>query len=219
MRFRHLILALLLTGLTVSVWMLSTGRWNVPMVDVGSPLTIGKNALELAEYNYGKDVRKYAKEFDLPAEYLLALIVLECSGEANPGSRYEKGVYKKLVDLRDGKRKKYEQIRQKDLEDASDESLKSLATSWGPFQLMGYKCIAMDIDVSDIRGSDGLYHGIRWINEEYGRMLRKKHFKDAFHYHNAGSRYPLIGKARTHDPNYVSNGLRYMEYFKKQVVE
>ena len=219
MRFRHFVLAFLLTVLTISVYMLSTGRWRSPVVDVNAPFTIGLNALELAEYNYGDEVREYAQKFDLPPEYLLALIVLECSGEASPGSRFEKGVYKKLIALRDGERKKFEQIRQEDLADASDESIKNLATSWGPFQLMGYKCLGLDVEVSDIRGSDALYHGVRWINEEYGRMLRKKHFKDAFHYHNAGSRYPLIGKPRTHDPNYVSNGLRFMEYFKKKAAQ
>jgi hypothetical protein len=32
--------------------------------------------------------------------------------------------------------------------------------------------------------------------------------------HNAGSPFPKNGKTKTHDPNYVKNGLKWMNYFK-----
>ena len=81
---------------------------------------------------------------------------------------------------------------------------------------MGYKVIPMGINVVDIREeTDAEYYGVKWIRDEYGKFLKKKKFKDAFHYHNTGRRFPLDGKPRTHDPYYVQNGIKYMEYFKR----
>ena len=79
---------------------------------------------------------------------------------------------------------------------------------------MGYKCVGLGVNVKDIRGEDGLEHGVRWIKEEYGRFLKKGKFKDAFHYHNTGRKFPRDGVSRTHDPRYVDKGLAYMEYFE-----
>ena len=98
--------------------------------------------------------------------------------------------------------------------DASDEALKNLAKSWGPFQLMGYKCLHLDVKVKDLRGDDALDWGAKWIKLEYGHLLRKKRYKDAFHYHNTGKTYPKSGIPKTHDPKYVDNGLKYMAYFE-----
>lgn len=174
------------------------------------------NALDLAEHNYGSVVNELAEEHQLPYEYLMALIVLECSGIKPAGHRYEKGVYKKLLEVRSGERRKFENIRQHHLEGASDEALKNLATSWGPFQLMGYKCIALGAQVNDIRGDGATKWGVIWIEEEYGKMLRKGKFKDAFHIHNTGQKYPRSGKPRTHDPSYVDRGLRYIDHYREK---
>ena len=156
------------------------------------------------------------EEFDLPYEYLMALLVLECSGQKPAGSRFENGVYNRLVQVKSGDRRKYEAVKQEHLLEASDEAIRNMATSWGPFQLMGYKCVGMDVNVNDIRGERAVFYGAKWIEEEYGRMLRKSHFKDAFHFHNTGRKHPLVGGPRTHDPNYISRGLRYIEYSKSR---
>ena len=37
---------------------------------------------------------------------------------------------------------------------------------------MGYKCVGLGVNVKDIRGEDGLEHGVRWIKEEYGRPMK-----------------------------------------------
>jgi hypothetical protein len=150
---------------------------------------------------------------NLPASYYLALIVLECGGKYPSGTRFEKHVYQALLDVKNGDRRKYENIKQETLVDASDEAIRNLATSWGPFQLMGYKCVGLDVNIRDIRGDDAVYYGMLWISREYGKFLSKDRFKDSFHYHNTGRKYPLIGKPKTHDPQYVSNGLKYMKEF------
>ena len=64
------------------------------------------------------------------------------------------------------------------------------ATSWGPFQLMGYKCILLDVNIRDIRGLNGVEHGADWINQTYGNSLRAGRFKDCFHMHNTGVTLP-----------------------------
>ncbi len=173
--------------------------------------------LQNTEKNYGKEVDKLAKKFDLPSSYLKALIVLECSGRTEFTPRFEQHVYKKLKKVKDKKRKRYGSITYKELKNKSDQDLKNLASSWGPFQLMGYLSLELNVPVKQLRGNDkGLYWGIFWINKRYGDYLRKGNFKDAFHIHNTGKPYPLLGKPRTYHPDYVKNGLSYYHYFESQ---
>ncbi len=174
-----------------------------------------KGGLEMVEENYGKDIEKAANEFNLSPEYLKALCMLECDGKQYIAPRFEKHVFKRLKKVRDGELTNYENVTQEMLTDASDDALKNLASSWGPFQLMGYKCLLLDIKVKDIRGDEAIYYGAKWIDMTYGDFIRKNRFSDAFHHHNAGHALPKSGKARTHDPNYVKNGLKHMKYFIK----
>ncbi|MDE0918087.1 MAG: hypothetical protein OSA04_07235 [Flavobacteriales bacterium] len=157
--------------------------------------------------NYSEDVQTAAAAFNLPYPYLMALIQLECSGIKPAGERFEPHVFRRLQAVRDGKRKNYENITQSHLANASDAALKNLATSWGPFQLMGYKCILLDVQIRDIRGDRGVYHGVNWINITYGDRLRRGEYKNCFHMHNTGRTYPRVGMPTTHDPQYVPRGL------------
>ena len=170
---------------------------------------IQQSVCEKTEKNYGTEVDKLATEFNLPSEYLKALIVLECSGRKTVPPRLEEKVFNKLKMVRDGKRNEYEGIKENDINDASDAALKNLASSWGPFQLMGYKCLQLGITVKDVRGEKSLYWGIKWINEEYGDFLRKEKYEEAFRIHNTGK-----SNGKTHDPNYVKKGLNYIDCFK-----
>lgn len=206
--------------IAVVVFFLLLGTWYVWHNDLvtGESIAetiVAKSAIEMAEAHYGDDVREYAEDMNLPASYFLSLIVLECGGKSPSGTRFEKHVYQKLLDVKNGERRRYENIKQETLADASDEAIRNLATSWGPFQLMGYKCVGLDVNIKDIRGDDAVYYGMLWISGEYGKFLSKNRFKDSFHYHNTGRKYPLVGKPKTHDPHYVSNGLKYMKQFEK----
>ena len=164
--------------------------------------------------NYSFEVKSAALEFDLPFPFLMALIQLECGGKKPAGSRYEKHVFKSLKDVRDGHKKNYENITQLHLADASDEALKNLATSWGPFQLMGYKCILLGVKIKDIRGPRAVYYGAKWIDLAYGKRLRNEQFKDCFHIHNTGKPYPSNSIPITHDPQYVPRGMAAIEMYK-----
>ena len=190
----------------IAAWL---GVLYVPAERLRSPYQ-----LRLAQKNYAAEVGPLAKELGLPYAYFMALTVLECSGEKPCGTRFENHVFEKLQDLRAGERERYGRVRPSHIHDAEDPALRNLATSWGPFQLMGYKCIDMSVHVADIRGKEAVRYGMTWIAEEYGEALREGRFEDAFHIHNAGRPYPKDGPPRTHDPRYVERGLRYMEYFE-----
>jgi hypothetical protein len=166
------------------------------------------------EANYGPEIDKLAEQFDLSPEYLKALIILECSGLKNIKPRYERHIYKRLVNVREKKLDKFENIRYSDIKDASDEALKNMAHSWGPFQIMGYKCIWLDIQLKDLRGDDALYWAVKWIDLTYGDYIRRGQYRDAFHIHNTGRPYPDSGPPKTYDSKYVPNGLMYMKFFK-----
>ena len=161
------------------------------------------------EENYGQDVLKYSRQYNLPSEYLKALIILECSGDEPSGHRFEPNVYNKLKEVQNGNRIMFEDITRRQIQDCSDGALRNLATSWGPFQIMGYKCIDMGIIINDLRGDKSVKWGIMWINNEYGDLIRNNEFEKGFRMHNTGN---INGN--TYDPNYVPNGLDHIAYFE-----
>ena len=167
--------------------------------------------------NYFDQVKVVSAQFDIDPAFLLALIALESSGRKIVPRRFEQRVFQRLKSVRDGESDGMEFVTTEDLRKSNDAALRNLASSWGPYQLMGYKCIQLGVKVSDIRGNEALYHGAKWIRHEYGHLLDEKRFKDAFHYHNTGSNYPSSGGPRTHDKNYVPKGLGYMISFNELI--
>lgn len=172
--------------------------------------------LERVEENYGAEVDSLCKDMNLPSSYVKALIMLECSGHRPVEPRFEEHVFLRLQQVRDGKRKRLETLKTKHLSGMSDEALKNLARSWGPFQIMGYKSVQMKVKVYDLRSKNAVYWGLRWIDRDYGKLLRQGRFKDAFHFHNTGRHFPDDGESRTYDPMYVTRGLKYMDYFNSK---
>ncbi len=176
------------------------------------------NGRRNVENFYLLEVERVAQSYDLPAEYLLSLIVLECGGNTPPGHRFEPKRFRQLKNLRDGKRRKFEYLRRNDLQGLSDDDIRALATSWGPFQIMGYHSLGLsangeEVTVEDLHGPRAVEIGVRWVDENYGSLLRQERYKDAFHMHNTGRLYPKIGGPKTFDPKYVQNGLAHIAYF------
>ena len=131
------------------------------------------------------------------------------------GKRHEKHILKKLQDVRNHKIANYGRITPKILDGKSDQDLRQFATSWGPFQLMGYHCLDLDIPLSAIaKGDSTVYWGTKWINQKYGEELRAGHNQNAFHLHNTGRPLPKKGAPLTHDPEYIEKGMLYIDYFK-----
>jgi hypothetical protein len=176
-----------------------------------------KIKLDRAYNNNASLIIKECKLYNYNSAYFLALSVLESSGKKTPNKRFEKKVYQHLIGVRDGRYKTFGSIKRKKLKGISDGGIKNLATSWGPFQLMGYQAFELGVFVNDIRGKEAIHHGIKWCNQRYGKYLKKKDYANAFHIHNTGKPIPLSGKPYTHDPNYIDNGLRYMAYFDAQL--
>ena len=172
-----------------------------------------RSGLDMVEKNYGAAIDSASRILGLPSGYLKALCMLECGGRKRFEQRFEPHVYERLRKVKFGETDNYEHVTRRMLSDANDDALRNLASSWGPFQLMGYKCLLLDIKVRDIRGDQAVYYGAKWIKMTYGDYLKNKRYRDAFHIHNTGRPHPAIGKSRTYDPRYCSRGIKYMEYF------
>lgn len=172
------------------------------------------SVVERTWLNYKDEVKKSSLKLDLPADYLLALIALECSGFKEVPSRFEPHVFTKLQDVRDGEVNNFEGIVTPDIHNSNDDALKNLASSWGPFQLMGYQCLYLDIKLKEMRGKNSVYYSSVWIKNAYGKYLEKKQYKDAFHLHNTGKPYPKVGPPKTHNRYYVPKGLKFMKEFR-----
>ena len=167
--------------------------------------------------NYKRTVGVLAKKFKLPPSYLMAVIMLESSGKRKVPIRYEKKVYKQLLSLKKGKISKFENLGTVDVKHLSKQQLKAMASSYGPFQIMGYKSFILEIPLDSLYGRKHMYYAVKWIDSTYGDVVRSGNYKDAFHIHNAGKKFPEDGVSKTHDPDYVKNGLLYEKYFKSVV--
>ena len=192
------------------------------LMDIEFSKSSSKNGRRNVESNYKSKIALLSLDYDLPESYLLSLIVLECGGHAPCGHRFEPKRFKQLKRLRDGKRRKFEYLRSSDLKGKTDSEIRDFATSWGPFQIMGYHTILLSteetvVTIEDLKGAQALDIGVQWVDLNYGKLLREERYKDAFHMHNTGRLYPKIGRPRTYDPSYVSNGLAHMTYFEDEI--
>jgi len=178
---------------------------------------LNKSITEKTFDNYADKVVLAADKHGAPAEYCLALIALECSGRKIVPHRFEPHVYKKLDMVARGKLKKMENVTHAQLDGLSESGMKELSSSWGPFQIMGYKCFDIQVNVSDLRSDKSIDMGVKWIDQSYGHVLAKQDFKSAFHIHNTGSPYPKFGPPKTYHHDYVPRGLKYMEEFRKML--
>jgi hypothetical protein len=174
---------------------------------------------EMVLKNYGRSIDSAAEVLGINPSYLKALCLLECSGRKVFQPRFEPHVFRRLRKVKFGELERYEHIRKEMLIDADDAALENLASSWGPFQLMGYKCLQLGIKVRDIRGEQSVFYGAKWILLTYGKYLKEGKYRDAFHIHNTGLPYPASGKPKTYDPQYCERGLSYMKYYDTAVVD
>jgi len=193
-------------------WMNHEFGWNVQV----NARPLGMSEQDWCRHNYEEVFATIAQEEGVKLEYLLALAVLECGGERPAGSRFEPHIYRKLLKVQSGKRDEFEGITSDDLDGLTDDELRKLATSWGPFQLMGYQSIRLGVEVEElVDGPDAFRLACIWMKKNYGNFLDEEQYRDAFHMHNAGSPFPSNGVAQTHSRDYVPRGMRYMKYFGK----
>jgi hypothetical protein len=165
--------------------------------------------------NYSHSFRNYSDWFALPVYYLQALAAVEVSGRKEIPHRFESHVYEKLVRVKNGKIDRFENILPEDLKDVPDSSLQAMAKSWGPFQLMGYKCFYLHITVEELMDSSAFY-GAQWIDLSYGDLVRSGDFINAFHVHNTGKKLPSDSIPLTFDPKYIEKGMNYLRLFRQK---
>ena len=139
------------------------------------------NAVIKVERNYGAEIERICEELEAPSEYFKALVLLECSAQNPPQSRYEPNVFEKLKAVKEGRQKKYGNLTQEDLERYSTQDLTLLATSWGALQIMGYHVVKEGLTIDDLKGENGLKIAIQWCIATYGKYLEDGDYKNAFH--------------------------------------
>mgnify|MGYP000259226188 CR=1 FL=1 len=213
-RFWSGFIAFVLIGLLVGVLVLKY-KYNLEY----NAISVQKSVVEKTFLNYKKPVLEASKTYDLPPAYLLSLIVLESSGRKIVPQRYENHIFKKLDAVARSKQNAMEGITASDLKGMTDGELMKLASSWGPFQIMGYKSFEIDCDVEELQGKKAVMHGAKWININYGDQLRAGELKHAFHIHNTGRPYPAIGGPKTYHKDYVPKGLKYVAEFETLLAE
>jgi hypothetical protein len=166
--------------------------------------------------NYGAEIDVVCGEMQLSSSYFKALAILECSGERPSKTRFEPHIYQKLKDVQIGKSERYGKFTTKQLEVVSNSTLEKLATSWGPFQIMGYHCIPMGVEFEQLQGEEAIFYGVQWVEKTYGKYLRAGDYRNAFHIHNTGQPLPESGIPKTHNPQYIDKGLEYMKVFEEE---
>lgn len=172
--------------------------------------------VEKMRLNYEAEIESICGEFQLPASYFKALTILECSGEKPALTRFEPHVYEVLLDVKNGQRDRYGRFTTQQMELLSDDTIKKLATSWGPLQIMGYHCIPLDITFEQLSGNHAMRFAISWAEQTYGKYLREGDFENAFHIHNTGRPIPESGIPTTYDPNYIPNGIALIKMFENE---
>jgi hypothetical protein len=172
-------------------------------------IDINQKAINRVQQNYEQEVDEICKELDLPSDYFKALIILECSAQKNPPSRFEPKVFEKLKSLKAGKVNTYVGLKKSDLKDYSIQDLHLFASSWGALQIMGYHCFGLGISIDELKGKNNLRHAIIWSQKTYGAYLKNRDYRNAFHIHNTGKPYPAYLIPQTHDPTYIYKGIAY----------
>ena len=105
-RVQHLLSALLVFGGLFVGWQYYQAHFVTPWHAAGD--RAGKAA---AENFYSQEVQRAAEKYDLDYGYLMALLMLECSGKKPAGARFEPHVFNRSKQVRDGKRTNYETRR------------------------------------------------------------------------------------------------------------
>jgi len=156
----------------------------------------------------------------VPVEFIAALIANESGGDPTGPPRFEKNVFAKLKAVRDGRLNHYGSIVKHDLAGCKDADVRDFATSWGLTQIMGYHLLAWGQDPRDLlEPKFNLEICTRLLAGFCQRYQLDPYleFEEMLRCWNTGHPYDdpktKCVEGRTHDPNYVPNGLRRMALY------
>ena len=155
------------------------------------------------------EIERAAAGTDLAPEYIAALISIESSPPGNRVSeRFEPKVYQHLLELkRSGS--EWGGLSRSAVARYNDEQLKELATSYGLVQIMGYHCIQLGCEVSELKGDYQLQWAAAYMQYHYAKQARRKDWNACFRIHNTGR-----PDGRPHRSDYVTRGLQRMQYYR-----
>lgn len=127
---------------------------------------------------FGADIDAATNGTQISPAFLAGLISCEAGkdrkGQIKPAAtRFEPHVYAKLQKLRAGTIRTYNQITRSQILDATDESLKALATSYGLCQIMGWHAInTLHCTVADLKDeSKHLHLAVKMLELTAGAYL------------------------------------------------
>lgn len=118
-----------------------------------------KKQAKLIFDQFDKQINEAVRGTNIPVEFIAGLINNEAGRDRNGNikrgaTRFEPGVYKKLKAVAEKAGTKYGSIKHSDIADATDQSLRALATSYEATQMMGYWCIVLGCTLADLKNPD-----------------------------------------------------------------
>jgi len=157
-----------------------------------------------------EEVNAACQSSSVPPAFLASLISVENPRLSATAKRFEPHVYEKLIEVRDGARASYNNVKQSQLSDAGDMAVKALAHSYGYTQIMAYWCFRLNCTVKELRDpAKHLAFAVELLKIVAGKHLRGGDYSAALRIWNTGS-----PTGKTHDPAYVSNALAVKEKYE-----
>ena len=179
-----------------------------------SPVTSSTDQQLMQEIKtqWGELLRATAATCSIPESFFAALVANESGGNKD-AQRFESGVFAALSAVLEGTKTAYGSLRQSDLllfavpgEEYLPAALRTLATSYGLVQIMGYEAIAFHLDgvarLQDPQSELPICVKMYAQFAEHFELDLKKDFEQMFDLWNTGRPH-----APTFDPKYIPNGL------------
>jgi hypothetical protein len=107
----------------------------------------------------------------------------------------------------------FAEIHSPELQRATDDALRQLATSWGYTQIMGYHMVGRPGSVRQLLDPQYHFRMAIWLLSEFAvdyQLDAARDFEEMFCCWNTGRPH-----GRTYDPHYVENGLRRMQIYRQ----
>lgn len=121
--------------------------------------TAARLALQIFK-EFDKQIVEATTGTRIPPAFIAGLIANEAGKDpqgriVRGAKRFEPGVFRKLIAVREGALRSYSGIVRADIRYAPDAAIKALATSWEATQIMGYHVIkALHCTIADLRNPD-----------------------------------------------------------------
>jgi hypothetical protein len=169
---------------------------------------------------FGRKISEACLGTPVPPALVAGLISVEAGKDRNgqikeEATRFEPHVFAKLKQVREGTLTQYNKIRHRVLENADDDALKNLATSYQITQTMGWWAIHLGITVEELRNSDThLKWAVQLLMLNAGRYIEDQEWANVLRIWNTGK-----PTGKTHDSDYVYNATSVMNAYRNLLAD